>query len=60
MKGLIEEVRGGKGVGRKKEGEMKEKMKDKHGTGSGQERQAGPQRPLHDLPWCLFVYFLFV
>ena len=25
MKGLIEEVRGEKGVGRKKEGEMKEK-----------------------------------
>ena len=41
---------------RKKEGEPKEKKKDKHGTGCGQERQAGPQRPLHEssvVPFCL-------
>lgn len=54
MKGLIEEVGGKKGVKRKKEGETKEKKKDRHGMGCGQERPAGPQRPLHD-QWCLFV-----
>ena len=54
MKGLIEEVGGKKGVKRKTEGETKEKNKDRHGMGRGQERPAGPQRPLHD-QWCLFV-----
>ena len=55
-------MRGGKREwkGRRRGKRKRKKMKDKHGTGSGQERQAGPQRPLHDLPWCLFVYFLFV
>lgn len=54
MKGLIEEVRGEKRDEKEEGGGKKEKKKDRHGMGCGQERPAGPQRPLHD-QWCLFV-----
>lgn len=45
MKALIEEMRGGKRGEKEEGGELKEKKKDKHGTGCGQEAGWSTEAP---------------